>query len=225
MFLALVGLAWSKDRALDPGDLDVRVGWSTTPRVRGAAGWALWGVSWWETGGGVDVGLHRSPALSLSLGLEAAYSRPWLTQGFVNGLLDTYLVTSAADLSAEAWSLGARGKLIWFPERVFQPTLVLGVGRRQLSLGSQWAGKVVHADANWQLTSWHVSPGTGFQLVLGERMLLSWEGRWSRGRSARVDTDGTVRVGPYDLVSAEGSRREREAPRGLTWSFALGMRF
>jgi len=225
VLLALVGLALAKDRALDPGDVEVRAGWSTTPRVRGTAGWALWGVSWWETGGSVDVAVHKDAAMSLSLGVEGAYSRPWLTQGFVNGLLDDYVVTNAIELSAEAWSLGGRGKLTWFPDRVFQPTFVLGIGRRQLRLGSQWDGKVVHADANWQLTSWHVSPGTGFQLVLGQRFLLTWEGRWSRGSKARVDTDGAIRVGPYEAVAAERSSHSREAPQGFTWSFAAGWRF
>ena len=222
--MILAGVVLAKDRALDPGDVDVRAGWSTTPRVRGTAGWALWGVSWWETGGAVDLGVHRNPALSMSLGVEGAYSRPWLTQGFVNGFLDAYVVTNAVDLSAEAWSLGARGKLVWLPQSAFQPYFVLGVGRRQLSLGSQWNGKLVHADASWQLTSWQVAPGTGFQLVLG-RFLLGWEARWSRGVSSRVDTDGSIHVGPYEAIATEGSHQRREPPRGLTWSFATGFRF
>ncbi|HJN73483.1 MAG TPA: hypothetical protein QGF58_06070 [Myxococcota bacterium] len=227
MFLALIGLVAAKDRALDPGDVDVRAGWGTTPRVRGTAGWAMWGLSWWGTEGSLDVGLLRVGPVAISGGVEGGYSRPWVTQGFVNGVLDAYVVTNRIDLGAEAWSLGGRARLTFAArdEAVLQPYLVLGVGRRQLTLSSAWAGSVLIADASYTLTSWHVSPGAGFGLVLGRGLLLSWEARWNQGTSARADTTGTVRLGPYELANAQGSSVSREAPRGLTWAFSAGWRF
>ena len=227
MLLALLGTALATDRAFDPGDVDVRMGWGTTPRVRGTAGLAMWSLSWWATEGSVDVGVVRTGPVALSLGAEGGYSRPWVTQGFVNGVLDAYVITNRIDLSAEAWSLGARGRVTFAArdEAVFQPYLVLGVGQRRLLLSSAWSGSVVRADATYELRSWHLSPGTGIGLVLGRGFLLSWEGRLNRGLSATTTTSGELGIGPYDIAEAEGSHKKREAPRGLTWAFSAGWRF
>ncbi|MCP4807029.1 MAG: hypothetical protein GY913_26715 [Proteobacteria bacterium] len=227
MLFAFLGLAIASDRAFDPGDVDVRVGWGTTPRVRGTAGLAMWGLSWWATEGSVDVGVVRKGPVALSLGAEGGYSRPWVTQGFVNGVLDAYVITNRIELAAEAWSLGARGRVTFAgrDEAIFQPYLVLGVGQRRLLLSSAWAGSVVRADASYELRSWHVSPGTGIGLVLGKGFLLSWEARLNRGVSARATATGDLAVGPYDIASAEGQNSKRDAPRGLTYAFSAGWRF
>lgn len=227
MWLALLALTFAKDRALDPGDVDVGAGWSTTPRVRGTGGLALWSVSWWATRAALDVGVLRRGPIALSLGAEGSYGRPWLTQGFVNGVLDAYVITNRIDLSAESWSLGARGRgaLVVRDASVLQPFVALGVTRRQLTLRSAWDGAVVGAEAVYGLSSVQVSPGTGLGLVLGRGLLLAWEVRWSRGVWSQTTSSGALRLGPYDVAEASGENHRREAPKGLTGSFTAGWRF
>jgi hypothetical protein len=211
---------------MDPGDVELRFGLGTTPRVRGSGGVGLWALSWWGTEGSLDVGLLRAGPMALSVGVEGSYGRPWLLQTTINGAREYWLPQIPASVSAEHWGMGARlgVHVAPRPDGVIQPYVALAMGMRNLTLTAQHEGSLIQGVAQYRVRSVGVSPRLGVDLVFGPGFVLAWESGYTIGLASESGSTLGLSAMGIDIVSKEGGGT-RDAPRGWTHGAKVGWRF
>ncbi len=213
-------------RWLEAGDLELRFGTGTNPRVRGDAGWALWALSWWGFEGAADLGLVRLGPFALSAGTQVSYGTPIVLRTATNGALAYFIPEGRTRVRARSVALDARGALhISRKEDSFvHPYFVSAFGPRWLMVEAARDGSVVDARASWSLMSWAFTPSLGIDIVLNRGFVINGELGWSQGVQAKAESDVSLTALGFSVLDEQGLD-SREAPRGMVFSTALGWRF
>ncbi|MED5374211.1 MAG: hypothetical protein VX899_24550 [Myxococcota bacterium] len=213
-------------RALEPGDLEIRLGTGTNPRVRGNGGWALWAVSWWGFEGSADLGLLRLGPFSIAGGTQLSYGQPFLLQTATNGALAYFIPEGSTRVVARSVGMDARGILEFSrnDQARVHPYFASAFGPRWLKVEASRDGSVVDGSASWQQLSWGFTPSAGLDIVLGQGFVLNGELGWSEGVMADADSDVSLNAVGISVVDKQSSG-SREAPRGVVVSTGVGWQF
>ena len=213
-------------RWLEPGDLELRFGTGTNPRVRGEAGWALWALTWWGFEGSADLALGRLGPFALSGGTQLSYGSPVVLQTATNGALAYFIPEGSTRVKARSVGVDARGALHISrkADAFVHPYFVSAFGPRWLMVEAARDGNVVDGRATWSQLSWSFTPSLGLDIVLGGGFVLNGELGWSEGVQAEAESDVSLSAVGFSVIDKQGSG-SREAPRGVVFSTALGWRF
>ncbi|MCB9760579.1 MAG: hypothetical protein H6739_12125 [Alphaproteobacteria bacterium] len=239
-------------RALEAGDLQLRLGVGSTPRNRGVGGFGLWMLNAWGAEGTALVGVVRGQKLGLALGVTGSYGQPFLLEAAANRILDPLMSQRDLTLQAQSWGLGTRAEIQRSknPDGLWHPYFATEFGVRQLELSGAYDGDVVDGTADYRLRSWVITPAGGVDMVFRSGFLINAElgygvGIRSKGMTdVAVDMDTAAAIDELswaparyaaettaDVVGADEAglarswSRGRSAPRGYVASIGIGWRF
>lgn len=202
------------------GDWEVRVRLAFSGNGYGPQTLVTAFFNWFEIGLGAEHGVYEREYLSLGVGVEGWIGRPWLPEA-----ASTLTSDAGADLDWRASSQGLafRGTAHYTWLSSFDPYLVVLAGP---SLDTVRAARI-DREAVGRYTSGglRLGAGGGISIVSSDRIMGGAElryliaPRFRSGQNVPLRDEADVTVDQVDIG------RPQRPPRGLSWTFFVGMRF
>jgi len=204
--------------------VEARVGFNASGFTRGPGGIVLSWFSWWGAYGALDLGVYRLGPATFTVGVGAWYNRPFLLERVATRLTSSVL---EGTWEFELVDKGASGRVgvSFRHESVFQPYVVLGVGRDSMHMGFSYEGNAGRGSGALQQKGTLVAPGGGFELVGKSGFVFGVELDYRIFRTFVTSEQLNVETaGGQPLVAVEKSEWQIP-PRGFSWILTAGWRF
>lgn len=214
-----------------PGDLDlcVEVGFTGTS----LSAWSLLTsfFGWSQIAGKVDFGTVRLEPVTLGLGAEAYYSRPWFAELLFEGLVNLTSDVHGGTIDLDVYNAGVlgRGTLHVAGGSVglgsADPYAVALLGPTMGRVDLHWEGQGVTGGGSENGYGITGGAGGGINFVADSGLMASVELRYLLGLGYRNVSSITVTTDEGETLFEYAESSYQSPMQGFSWALSLGYRF